>query len=84
MHYKCRNIVEFEDAYNLYGQEFGLPSIAQVDEVIDGYSGVLRLYFDGVYQSSQYQEVKTSRVIRKENDDKEQIIDQETGEIIES
>lgn len=60
------NIRELRRFINLRGSEHGLPSMKVVNSVLRSHTGLIRLYFDGVYQERKY----------GRND-----IDHETGEI---
>ncbi|HFV0316923.1 TPA: replication protein RepB, partial [Streptococcus agalactiae] len=51
----------------LHGSEYGLPSMKIINSVLRSHTGLVRLYFDAVYQERKYGTT----------------IDKETGEIVE-
>lgn len=59
------NILELNRFINEHGVEYGLPTMKIVNSVLRSHTGLIRLYFDGVYQERKYG----------------QRIDKETGEI---
>ena len=59
------NVRELKRFVNQHGGEYGIPSMKTVNEVIRSHTGLVRLYFDGVYQERKYG----------------QNVDMETGEI---
>ena len=59
------NVRELKRFINQHGGEYGIPSMKIVNEVIRSHTGLVRLYFDGVYQERKYG----------------QGVDMETGEI---
>lgn len=62
---KLANILELNRFINMHGIEHGLPSMKIVNSVLRSHTGLIRLYFDGVYQERKYG----------------QKVDYETGEI---
>lgn len=59
------NVRELKRFINQHGGEYSIPSMKIVNEVIRSHTGLVRLYFDGVYQERKYG----------------QNVDMETGEI---
>lgn len=66
------NIRELRRFVRLRGAEFGLPSMKIVNTVLRSHTGLVRLYFDAVYQERKYGRFD----VNPETD-----IDPETGEI---
>lgn len=66
------NIRELRRFVRLRGAEFGLPSMKIVNTVLRSHTGLVRLYFDAVYQERKYGRFD----VNPETD-----IDSETGEI---
>lgn len=66
------NIRELRRFVRLRGAEFGLPSMKIVNTVLRSHTGLVRLYFDAVYQERKYGRFD----VNPETD-----IDLETGEI---
>lgn len=62
------NVRELKRFINQHGGEYGIPSMKVVNEVIRSHTGLVRLYFDGVYQERKYGGIVSS-------------VDSETGEI---
>ena len=52
--YEIVNIRSLRRFIKEQGHEVGLPSIKVVNEVIRSHTGLIRLYFDGVYQEKKY------------------------------
>lgn len=48
------NIRELRRFMNSYGSEHGLPSMKVVNSVLRSHTGLIRLYFDAVYQERRY------------------------------
>lgn len=64
--YSLANMRELRRFLRLRGAEFGLPSLRVINDVLRPYTGLIRLYFDAVYQERKYGRIN---------------IDYETGEI---
>lgn len=52
--HKLANILELKSFILNRGNEFGLPSMKVVNSVLRSHTGLVRLYFDGVYQERKY------------------------------
>ena len=50
------------------GSEYGLPNMKVINSVLRSHTGLIRLYFDGVYQERKYGNLVPS-------------VDYETGEV---
>lgn len=61
------NMRELRRFVKLHGSEYGLPSMKIINSVLRSHTGLVRLYFDTVYQERKYGTT----------------IDKETGEIVE-
>lgn len=61
------NMRELRRFVKLHGSEYGLPSMKIINSVLRSHTGLVRLYFDAVYQERKYGTT----------------IDKETGEILE-
>lgn len=61
------NMRELRRFVKLHGSEYGLPSMKIINSVLRSHTGLVRLYFDAVYQERKYGTT----------------IDKETGEIVE-
>lgn len=48
--FKIENIVDLTDFVEMNGEDYGLPSMNQINDVLSAKTGLLRLYFDGNYQ----------------------------------
>lgn len=48
------NMRELRRFIKLYGVEYGMPSIKVVNSVLRAHTGLIRLYFDAVYQERKY------------------------------
>ncbi|EPA8316038.1 replication protein [Enterococcus faecalis] len=48
--FKIENIVDLSDFVENHGEDYGLPSMNQINDVVSAKTGLLRLYFDGNYQ----------------------------------
>ncbi len=59
------NMRELRRFVKLHGSEYGLPSMKIINSVLRSHTGLVRLYFDAVYQERKYGS----------------IVDKETGEI---
>lgn len=64
--YGLANIREFRRFIKKRGHEFNLPSMKIINNVLRSHTGLIRLYFDAVYQERKYNK---------------QFVDMETGEI---
>lgn len=51
--YGIANMFDLFDFVEQKGDEYGLPSMNVVNDIIQGKSGVLKLYFDGAFQRSK-------------------------------
>lgn len=60
------NMRELRRFVKLYGLEYGLPSMKIINSVLRSHTGLIRLYFDAVYQERKYGKN----------------VDKETGEIL--
>lgn len=58
------NILELKDFVENRGSEYGLPSMNLVHKIIRSHTGLIRLYFDGVYQNNKFN--KTINIRRVE------------------
>lgn len=54
--YALANIRELRRFINAHGSKYGLPSMHVVNKVLRSHTGLIRLYFDGVYQERKYKE----------------------------
>lgn len=54
--YALANIRELRRFINAHGSKHGLPSMHVVNKVLRSHTGLIRLYFDGVYQERKYKE----------------------------
>ena len=63
--YRLANILELKNFVSEKGAEYGLPTMKVINSVLRSHTGLIRLYFDGVYQERKYG----------------QNVDMETGEI---
>ena len=52
--YDIANMRELRRFVKLYGAEHGLPSIKIINSVLRSHTGLIRLYFDAVYQERKY------------------------------
>ncbi|TVX35909.1 replication protein RepB [Streptococcus pneumoniae] len=50
-HYELANILELKDFVDRYGPQVGLASMKVVNKVLRSHTGLVRLYFDGAYQT---------------------------------
>lgn len=48
------NIRELRRFVRLYGEKYGLPSMSIINSVLRSHTGLIRLYFDAVYQERKY------------------------------
>jgi len=64
--YGLANIREFRRFIKEHGDEFNLPSMKIINSVLRSHTGLIRLYFDAVYQERKYNK---------------KFVDMETGEI---
>lgn len=63
------NIIELRDFVEVSGLEYGLQSMKVVNQVLRSHTGLVRLYFDGVYQRRKY-------------GGPARFVDEETGEVL--
>lgn len=52
--YDIANMRELRRFIKLYGGEYGLPNIKVINSVLRSHTGLIRLYFDAVYQERKY------------------------------
>ncbi|HEL1766900.1 TPA: replication protein [Streptococcus suis] len=52
--YDIANMRELRRFIKLYGGEFSLPNIKVINSVLRSHTGLIRLYFDAVYQERKY------------------------------
>ena len=52
--YGLANIRELRRFVRLHGAEHGLPSMKIINSVLRSHTGLIRLYFDAVYQERKY------------------------------
>lgn len=67
--YDIANMRELRRFIKLHGAEHGLPSIKIINSVLRSHTGLIRLYFDAVYQERKYGNLGPS-------------VDFETGEVL--
>lgn len=48
--FKIENIVDLSEFVEVNGEDYGLPTMNQINDVLSAKTGLLRLYFDGNYQ----------------------------------
>ncbi|MBX8939599.1 replication protein [Enterococcus gilvus] len=48
--YQLENIIDLYEFVEAHGDDYGLPSMNQINDVVSAKAGLLRLYFDGNYQ----------------------------------
>lgn len=48
--YQLENIIDLYEFVEARGDDYGLPSMNQINDVVSAKAGLLRLYFDGNYQ----------------------------------
>ena len=48
------NIRELRRFIRVHGAEYGLPSMKIINSVLRSHTGLIRLYFDAVYQERKY------------------------------
>lgn len=53
LQYGFENIVDFMDFYFEHADDYALPNLRLMNEIIKSNTGILRLYFDGNYQRHQ-------------------------------
>ena len=63
------NILELKNFVIAKGSEYGLPNMKVINSVLRSHTGLIRLYFDGVYQERKYGNLVPS-------------VDYETGEVL--
>lgn len=56
--YGFENIVDFMDFYFEHGDDYALPNLRLMNDIIKSNTGILRLYFDGNYQRRQREILK--------------------------
>ena len=56
--YGFKNIVDFMDFYFEHADDYGLPNLRLMNDIIKSNTGILRLYFDGNYQRHQREIMK--------------------------
>ena len=49
--YELANILELKDFIDRYGPQVGLASMKVVNKILRSHTGLVRLYFDGAYQT---------------------------------
>ena len=54
--FKIENIIDLSEFIEQYGDDYGLPGMNQINDVISSKTGLLRLYFDGNYQRRKRQQ----------------------------
>lgn len=52
--YNLANMRELRRFVKLHGVEYGLPSMKIINSVLRAHTGLIRLYFDAVYQERRY------------------------------
>lgn len=52
--YDLANMRELRRFVKIHGTEYGLPSMKVINSVLRSHTGLLRLYFDAVYQERRY------------------------------
>ena len=68
--HRLANILELKNFVTTKGAEYGLPTMKVINSVLRSHTGLIRLYFDGVYQERKYGRPVPS-------------VDFETGEVLE-
>lgn len=68
--HRLANILELKNFVMAKGAEYGLPTMKVINSVLRSHTGLIRLYFDGVYQERKYGRSVPS-------------VDFETGEVLE-
>lgn len=59
--FKIENIIDLTNFVELNGEDYGLPCMNQINDVIAGKTGLLKLYFDGNYQIRKRNEESDSK-----------------------
>ena len=54
--FKIENIIDLSEFVEMYGDDYGLPNMSRINDVISSKTGLLRLYFDGNYQRRKRQQ----------------------------
>ena len=67
--HRLANILELKNFVMAKGSEYGLPTMKVINSVLRSHTGLIRLYFDGVYQERKYGNLVPS-------------VDYETGEVL--
>ena len=67
--HRLANILELKNFVMAKGSEYGLPNMKVINSVLRSHTGLIRLYFDGVYQERKYGNLVPS-------------VDYETGEVL--
>ena len=52
--HRLANILELKNFVMAKGSEYGLPNMKVINSVLRSHTGLIRLYFDGVYQERKY------------------------------
>ena len=52
--HRLTNILELKNFVMAKGSEYGLPTMKVINSVLRSHTGLIRLYFDGVYQERKY------------------------------
>ncbi|HEL1539157.1 plasmid replication protein [Streptococcus equi subsp. zooepidemicus] len=52
--HRLANILELKKFVMVRGVEYGLPTMKVINSVLRSHTGLIRLYFDGVYQERKY------------------------------
>lgn len=66
LNYGFENIVDFMDFYFEHADDYALPNLRLMNDIIKSNTGILRLYFDGNYQRHQRDILKEKE--NKKND----------------
>lgn len=73
--YDIANMRELRRFIKFHGTEHGLPSIKIINSVLRSHTGLIRLYFDAVYQERKYGSnvpnvnIETGEILSEDNDD---------------
>ncbi|MCC9885462.1 hypothetical protein HK151_12200, partial [Streptococcus agalactiae] len=52
--HRLANILELKNFVISNGSEYGLPTMKVINAVLRSHTGLIRLFFDGVYQERKY------------------------------
>lgn len=74
------NILDLSDYIEKHGAEIGIPSINVMNDIIISKTGLLRMYFDGVYQRGRQEAENQSRISDKENQRRHDEMNAQIGE----